>query len=77
MNLRELLNKISIYTKQPVESIDLNKPFMEMGFDSRTLVQFIGEIEQELNVKLDLTALIDNPTINKLWLFLTLKSDVF
>ena len=70
MNLRELLNKISIYTKQPVESIDLNKPFMEMGFDSRTLVQFIGEIEQELNVKLDLTALIDNPTINKLWDYL-------
>ncbi|HEO6694112.1 TPA: amino acid adenylation domain-containing protein [Streptococcus agalactiae] len=70
MELRDLLYKISGYVKVPSEKIDLDKPFMEMGFDSQTLVQFVGKLEQELNVKLDMAALIDYPTVNKFYKYL-------
>ncbi|EGQ21624.1 phenylalanine racemase (ATP-hydrolyzing) [Streptococcus sanguinis ATCC 29667] len=65
MELRDLLFKISNYLNIPSEKIDLDRPFIEMGFDSQTLVQFVGELERELNVKLDMSALIDYPTVNK------------
>lgn len=66
MDLEILLEKISSYTGIEASNLDLDRPFMELGFDSVTVVQFIGEIERELNLKLDMTALIDYPTINKL-----------
>ncbi|SFO33588.1 amino acid adenylation domain-containing protein [Pseudobutyrivibrio sp. UC1225] len=66
MDLEKLLEKISSYTGIEASNLDLDRPFMELGFDSVTVVQFIGEIERELNLKLDMTALIDYPTINKL-----------
>lgn len=70
VELRNLLCKISDYVNVPSEKIDLDKPFMEMGFDSQTLVQFVGKLEQELNIKLDMAALIDYPTVNKFYEYL-------
>ncbi len=70
MELENLLKKISRYTGIELNQLNLDRPFMELGFDSVTVVQFIGEIESELNVKLDMAALIDYPTINKLNFYL-------
>ena len=74
-DLRWLLDKVADYTGVPYSDIDPERPFMELGFDSQSVVRFIGEVEMELGLKLDTTALINYPTIKKLYGYLkgTLK----
>ena len=65
-NLRWLLDKVADYTGVSYSEIDPDRPFMELGFDSQSIVRFIGEVEKDMGVKLDTTALINYPTIKKL-----------
>ena len=65
-DLRWLLDKVADYTGVSYSEIDPDRPFMELGFDSQSIVRFIGEVEKDMGVKLDATALINYPTIKKL-----------
>lgn len=64
--LELLVEKAEKYIHISKEQIDLERPFMEYGFDSRSIVQFVGDLEKELDIQLDMAALIDYPCINKL-----------
>lgn len=58
--------KVSEYTKINKENIDLKCSFMEYGFDSANIVKFVGELERDWNIKLDITTLIDYPNLKEL-----------
>lgn len=55
----------------PVEQIDSEKPFVELGLDSMSAVALSGDIEVALNIELPPTLIWDYPNIVSLAKFLS------
>lgn len=53
-----------------IKEVDLDKPFFEYGFDSKSAVLFSGKVQKKLNLDLEPTVLIDYPTLRKLAVYL-------
>ncbi|MCB0208007.1 MAG: methyltransferase [Anaerolineae bacterium] len=49
-----------------IHDFDDNTPFLDLGLDSVTAVELSKHIHQEIGIKLNVTRLYDNPTIEKL-----------
>lgn len=50
----------------PPESLDPNRPFSELGFDSMQAVQFSAHLEDWLKIKLSPTLMWEFPNVNEL-----------
>ncbi|PYG86581.1 polyketide synthase PksN [Ruminiclostridium sufflavum DSM 19573] len=70
-SIREQLIEIASETLGVNKSdIEIHKKFYALGFDSMTIVDFLNKINNSLNIKLEVSDLYDNSSIEELEVFL-------
>ncbi|HEX8160339.1 MAG TPA: acyl carrier protein [Pyrinomonadaceae bacterium] len=56
-------NKVAELCELPVEKVHGNSNFFDLGFHSLLAVQFVAEIERELNIRLSLVDVFVYPSV--------------
>ena len=59
-----MVSEIAKETDAPVESIDQEKSFQELGLDSISSVYMINELEDKFEIQLKALHLLEYPTVN-------------
>jgi acyl carrier protein len=61
-----LRERVSFYLERPVDQVDPDVPFVEMGLDSVYALTLCGDIEDQYKMSLEATVTWDYPTVTAL-----------